>query len=111
MKIGILSFYREINFGATLQALSTYKYLEKAGHFPIFINYYSEKKDKKYTPLFGLNPQTACFASFVDKVIKNQTVICHNANEINKQVSVWGIEAIIVGFFITLSTKLAKQAV
>ena len=69
MKIGILSFYREINFGATLQALSTYKYLEKAGHFPIFINYYSEKKDKKYTPLFGLNPQTACFASFVDKVI------------------------------------------
>ena len=39
MKIGILSFYREINFGATLQALSTYKYLEKAGHFPVFINY------------------------------------------------------------------------
>lgn len=111
MKIGILSFYREINFGATLQALSTYKYLEKAGHFPVFINYYSEKKDKKYTPLFDLNPQTACFASFVDKVIKNQTVICHNANEINKQVSVWGIEAIIVGSDAVLQHHLLQDRI
>jgi hypothetical protein len=69
MKIGILSFYREINFGATLQALSTYKYLEKAGHFPIFINYYSEKKDKKYTPLFGLNPQTIVVNTFFKKIV------------------------------------------
>lgn len=32
MKIGIITFYRVPNFGANLQALSTYRYLENAGH-------------------------------------------------------------------------------
>lgn len=97
MKIGILSFYREINFGATLQALSTYKYLEKVGHTPIFINYYSYKKDKLFTPLFATNSQTAVFRTFVDAVIPRQTPLCHDVDEINRQIEQLGIEAIIVG--------------
>lgn len=97
MKIGILSFYREINFGATLQAISTYKYLEKAGHTPIFIHYYSCKKDRLYSPMFDWNSQTAIFRTFVDAVIARQTPICHNVEDINNQIERLGIEAIIVG--------------
>ena len=37
MKIGILTFYRVANFGANLQALSTYSYLCKHGHEVVFL--------------------------------------------------------------------------
>lgn len=97
MNIGILSFYREINFGATLQGLSTFYYLKKAGYNPIFINYYSKKKDRIYTPLFDKNEQTSCFRTFVDEVITTQTPLCHNAEEINEQIEKYKIDAIIVG--------------
>ena len=87
-----------------------YKFDKKTKTFPVFINYYSEKKDKKYTPLFDLNPQTACFASFVDKVIKNQTVICHNANEINKCMGNRGyycwIRCCVAASFVTRPHKI-----
>lgn len=36
MKIGVLTYYRTGNFGANLQAVSTYNYLKKKGHEVIF---------------------------------------------------------------------------
>ena len=39
MKIGVLTFLNVANFGANLQATSTYYYLKNHGHVPVFINY------------------------------------------------------------------------
>lgn len=37
MNIGILTYYRVANFGANLQAVSTYYYLKNNGYNPLFI--------------------------------------------------------------------------
>lgn len=40
MKIGILTYHRVANFGANLQAMSTYGWLKMIGHEPVVIDYY-----------------------------------------------------------------------
>lgn len=97
MKIGILTFYREINFGANLQALSTYGYLKKSGHDPIFIYYCSEKKEKVWGTIMDFEAQPRCHRDFVDSVIIKQTRVCRDSNDINRIISENAIEAIIVG--------------
>lgn len=42
MRIGILTFYKVDNFGANLQAVSTYYKLIKQGHTPVLIYYESQ---------------------------------------------------------------------
>lgn len=46
MKIGILTFHAAHNYGAMLQAYATQTVLEKLGHEPEFINYYSLHAEK-----------------------------------------------------------------
>jgi len=96
MNIGVLTFYREINFGANLQALSTFHYLKKKGHNPIFIHYFSMGKEAKYAPMFE-EVQPNCHREFVDSFITNQTPVCHNSDDINNVIKDYCIEAIIVG--------------
>lgn len=96
MRIGILTFYREINFGANIQALSTYGYLLKNGHSPIFINFCSEKKERQWGPMMDTMPQPNCHREFVDATLK-QTEVCRNANDINDVIHKYGIEGILVG--------------
>ena len=43
MRIGILTYYRVPNFGANLQAISTYYCLKKLGHEIVFLNYASPR--------------------------------------------------------------------
>ena len=38
MNIGILTYYRVANFGANLQAVSTYYYLKNNGYNPLFMS-------------------------------------------------------------------------
>ena len=45
MKIGVLTFLNVANFGANLQAVSTYNYLKKAGHEVVFLHYLSRYTD------------------------------------------------------------------
>ena len=97
MIIGILTFYKEINFGANLQALSTYGYLKKHGYTPLFIYYCSKEKEKKWGVLMETEIQPRCHKKFIDDAIKEQTEVCRNAEEINEVIEKYGIEAIIVG--------------
>ena len=97
MKIGILTFYRVANFGANLQALSTYKYLINNGHTPIMINYY----DKVWYANFDKNTQSDLQAQehlrFVTDYLPNQTDLCFNVEDINAEIKRHNIEAVIVG--------------
>lgn len=48
MNIGILTYYRVANFGANLQAVSTYYYLKNNGYNPLFILYESDDTVKTF---------------------------------------------------------------
>lgn len=97
MRIGILTYYRVANFGANLQAISTYMYLKKAGHQPIFIHYMSEQLHASTDLKADENPQIKAHLLYIDKVIANQTQICFGADDINRAIAENGIEAIVVG--------------
>lgn len=51
MKIGMLTHHWPPNFGANLQATSTFLLLKKLGHHPIFLNYRPTNMEKKYQSL------------------------------------------------------------
>ncbi len=97
MKIGILTFYRVANFGANLQALSTYRYLTNHCHTPIMINYY----DKDWYAFFDKKVQSDLQSQehlrFVTEYLPNQTNLCFNVEDINAEINRHNIEAIIVG--------------
>lgn len=95
MKIGILTFYRVSNFGANLQALSTYHYLIKNGHTPILIYYETYKTSENNSKNKSIQSQT--HIDFLDRCMPNQTEICRDAQDINNAIDKYGIEAIIVG--------------
>lgn len=51
MKIGILTYHRVYNYGATLQAVALRLFLEKHGHSVWYVNYYPEYHQRMYRPL------------------------------------------------------------
>lgn len=96
MRIGVLTYYKVKNFGANLQAVSTYCYLQNNGHCPVFINYFSKELYKAYKN--GLDdPQWNEHINFVNSIIKNQTEICFSADDVYNEAQRLNIEAIIVG--------------
>lgn len=97
MRIGILTFYKTENFGANLQALSTYKYLEKLGHTPICIYYVSEQSYLKSQSALASNSQLKTHFDFVDKHMPNQTSACLSIAEVNKAIVDNEIDGVIVG--------------
>lgn len=98
MRIGVLTFYREVNFGANLQALSTFCYLKNKGHEPIFVLYQTDESlyltDKRNRNNIL---QMREHYKFVDKVIETQTEVCKNSDDINNAINKYGLQAIIVG--------------
>lgn len=97
MKIGILTFYRVVNFGANLQALSTYRYLEKHGHTPIMINYQSVEMQKSVNQRLRTDKQAEAHIRFVEKFLPNQTKICSTPEELNEAIIELGITKVIIG--------------
>lgn len=96
MIIGVLTFYDEANFGANLQGVSTYMYLKKHGHTPVFVNYRSERSLKRLNRLSD-DVQWAIHHKFVNKYIENQTNLCLNVEQLCAEIERLGIEAMIVG--------------
>lgn len=97
MRIGILTYGRVANFGANLQSASTYKYLEKQGHTPIYIYYLPKDFYDRIEENRKKNPQIQAHYDFFDSVVRNQTLLCHTTDDINKEIRRNEIEAIIIG--------------
>ena len=97
MKIGILTFYRVVNFGANLQALSTYRYLEKNGHTPVMINYQSVEMQNMVKMSLQNDPQAKAHIQFVEKLLPNQTPLCATSEEVGEMILRERIEGMIVG--------------
>ncbi len=97
MNIGILTFYRAANFGANLQALSTFYYLKNRGHNPLFIRYESEYTKLCLEKALVESRQTQEHVRFVDTYIPDQTKSCMNASDVNRAINEYNLEAIIIG--------------
>lgn len=96
MRIGVLTFYNVANFGANLQALSTYRYLENFGHTPIFINYNSTKEAALHQSRME-DLQYRTHIEFVKKHIKNQTEECLSIEDVSSAIEKYSIEGVIIG--------------
>lgn len=95
MKIGILTFYRVANFGANLQAVSTYFNVEKRGHEPWLIYY---EPPVRKSPLDASNgKQAQMHREFLDGLSLRETEVCRDSHDIMTAVGRHGIDAIIVG--------------
>lgn len=94
--IGVITFYKTANFGANLQAISTYKYLEQNGFNVIFVNYMSDDTRTRYEQLKDSIEWKGHIAT-VNSVIKNQTEWCRDAGQILKVIGKYKIDAIIIG--------------
>ena len=96
MRIGVITYYKVSNFGANLQAISTYCYLKKNGHEPVFINFMTEQM---YQSLENNKNSDAWVGHIdtIDGIIKEQTDVCFSAEDIMREVANHKIEAIIIG--------------
>lgn len=96
MKIGILTYYRVANFGANLQALSTYYYLKNHGHHPIFIHFmpadlYNWTNDAS-------NSQKQAHLHFIDSTLRDdQSKLIHSGDEMTAIIHEYGLEGLIIG--------------
>lgn len=96
MKIGILTFYNSNNFGANLQGLSTYLFLKKKGHTPIFINYKSPENYRIWQQLHS-DEQFMTHLNFVNGIATNQTEFCHDSASVLEVIKKNKIDAVIIG--------------
>ena len=105
MKIGVLTFLHVANYGANLQATSTYYYLKNQGHTPVFIDYSSLYTDvmtvlshcKRKLQHLSVSVQTLEHEKFVNENIKIQTRHVHSCSQVLDVIKEEGIEAIIIG--------------
>ena len=95
MRIGILTYHAVSNFGANLQALSTYCFLQNNGHEPIVINWYTKELENAYRNEVP-ECQNRCHENFRNERF-NMTRRCYNAKDIASEISRLGIESVIIG--------------
>lgn len=93
MKIGILTFSSAINFGANLQACSTYSYLKNHGYEPVFISYIP--LDAADESLSNPPEQVAVQRGF--QKLFNATEPCHDSKEVAQVLKNNGIKNVIIG--------------
>jgi len=95
MKIGLLTYHAALNFGANLQALSTYNFLLHAGHSPIIINWFPYELEEEYNrscPSIQADAHIAYRNTYF-----NLTKRCCTDKEVAEIIEMEKIEAIIIG--------------
>lgn len=105
MKIGVLTFLHVSNFGANLQAFSTYMYLKNHGHEPVYLDYSSGITEfykkmtlwKRHLLDQSLNPQDKEHLHFVDKMIDEQIHGLRNIRDVRNAVLSCNLDGVIVG--------------
>lgn len=96
MKIGILTYHWVSNFGANLQALSTYRYLINNDYEPIIINWIPEDVEEMYSKTV-LGCQNDIHHKFSKDNFLNITEICRNGKDIAKEIERNNISKVLVG--------------
>ncbi len=106
MKIGIVTFFRVPNYGAMLQALALWKYLEALGHEVIFVKQsrFVTKRWLQFVDCFisrSFHSMRAKFCGYVRSPISDfaanypQTVLCETLDDVRQATA--SCDAFIVG--------------
>ena len=83
MKVSIITYHDEDNYGATLQAYATYRAVKELGHTPEIINLHMRHKGSLPSKiLFALKRYR--FNSFRDKYIPNKTRVYTSVEDLRK---------------------------
>ena len=96
MNIGLLTYHWVPNFGANLQALSTYSYIENAGHTPVILNWIPEDLEKDYQKKVQ-KEQVNAHKEFAKLHFKSITPICRTAIEVAKAIDEYDIDLVVIG--------------
>lgn len=97
MKIGILTYYRVPNFGANLQAISTYHYLKKQGHEAYFIDYMSYYSAYIYRRTYPKSEQLRLHFKFIDDSLPQLKGKIRGSKDILAIAKENRLDAIIIG--------------
>lgn len=95
MNIGILTYYNICNFGANLQALSTYNYFLNKGHNPIMINWLTESLENRYKSSVSILQYESHYR-FCQSHFK-MTSVCRTSKDVAEAIKRFNIEAVVVG--------------
>lgn len=95
MNIGILTYFNICNFGANLQAFSTYNYFINRGHNPIMINWIPKSLEKSYQITIP-TLQSECHLKFCKERF-TMTNVCRTSEDVAEAIKKFNIEAVIVG--------------
>lgn len=95
MKIGLLAYHSAINYGATLQLLSTYMYLKNHGADPVVINWVPMDLDVFYAR--RSTEQQRAYCRQLRQQIWRETSLCRTSEEVARQIEAEHIDAVIVG--------------
>lgn len=95
MIIGILTYFNVCNFGANLQALSTFNYFLSRGYNPIMIDWMPLELEMHYKKTNHVKQQEV-HSEFVSKYLK-VSQRCRTAKDVADVIEQFGIKAVIVG--------------
>ncbi len=96
MKVGILTYHWVSNFGANLQALSTYCYLKNTGHEPIIINWVPADLEEIYREKV-LPCQIISHQQFVKENFPCITRVCRTDEDIAREIERNCITRVLIG--------------
>lgn len=96
MNIGLLTYHWVPNFGANLQALSTYSYLENSGNTPIILNWIPEDLEADYKKKV-VEEQINAHKEFAKAHFKSITSLCRNSVEVARAIDEHEIDTVIIG--------------
>lgn len=95
MKVGILTYHSVCNFGANLQALSTFSYFKNRGYVVKIINWYPENLENYYLNKIPKEQQYA-HKQFIEKNLI-LTDLCRTTDELNNVLIKEDFDGIVIG--------------
>lgn len=104
MTVGILTYHWVANFGANLQALSTFCYLKNAGCNPIIINWIPEDLESYYENNVT-KVQFDAHKQFAKDNFDNISDICRNSSDIARVINLREIDTVVIGSDAVFSLK------
>lgn len=95
MRIGIITYHAVYNFGANLQALSTFYYLKKKGHEPILIDFSPTELEKAFDKTVPTEQANMHKSFIISHFILTKR--CRDSKKIADEINRNSIDAVIIG--------------
>lgn len=95
MKIGVLTYHCQPNFGAQLQAISTVGYLKRMGHDVVVLNWYAKDLEEMYSRRIPEN-QRMCHSVFTTDTMPLSRK-CQTEDELIAEIDRLCLDCIIAG--------------